>query len=113
MDQPVLVKSNPYYNFQRYPSLTCLFTDCSCNTIGTSGGSTSCSDTSGDCTCDTFNGYTGLKCDDCVSGFYLSGDGQTCIGKISSTFQLSKKYSFHKMDLLKVVCAIMVELVEV
>ena len=90
-----------------------LFTDCACNTIGTSGGSTSCSDSSGDCTCDTFNGYTGLKCDDCVSGFYLSGDGQTCISKISSTFQLSKKYSFHKMDLLKVVCAIMVELVEV
>ena len=85
MDQPVLVKSNPSSNFQRYPSLMCLFTDCSCNTIGTSEGSTSCSDTSGDCYCAESSGYTGLKCDDCLSGYYLSGDESTCVGKIKST----------------------------
>ena len=85
MDQPVLVKSNPSSNYQRYPSLVCLFKDCSCNTIGTSGGSISCSDSSGDCTCDTSFGYTGLKCDDCLSGYYLSGDESTCIGKINFT----------------------------
>ena len=55
--------------------------DCDCNTIGTIGGSTSCTDTVGQCSCDT--GYMGTTCEECMPDFYLSA-ASTCTSNVST-----------------------------
>ena len=57
------------------------FLECNCNTSGTIGSSTTCSDTTGQCSCDT--GYTGIDCDECEADFYLS-DFNTCTSNTST-----------------------------
>ena len=45
--------------------------DCTCNLMGTKDFDCSCNCITGQCNCDSLNGYTGLLCDDCVSGYFL------------------------------------------
>ena len=82
--QAVLVKSNSSSISETYKHFIGLLKDCACNTVGTFGSS-ACSDSSGVCTCDS-SAYSGDKCDDCIDGYYLSGDGSTCVGKIKPIF---------------------------
>ena len=67
-----------------------LWTDCSCNTAGTTSGSSECADTSGDCTCAT--GYSGQMCDSCISGWYWTSTASTCTGKIDKYNCLNVKH---------------------
>ena len=50
--------------------------DCSCNCI------------TGQCNCDKSQGYTGLLCDDCLSGYFLTYN-TTCNGKVSKQSQFN------------------------
>ena len=54
--------------------------DCSCNTVGTTGSSSDCVDETGDCTCATSLGYSGQMCSDCMSGWYWTSTESTCTG---------------------------------
>ena len=57
-----------------------LLSGCGCNSSGTTDSSSTCDDNSGECSCQT--GYSGTKCDECSSGYKLSGS--TCIEGILS-----------------------------
>ena len=54
-----------------------LLSGCGCNTIGTSGSSSTCTDQDGLCNCASSLGYTGDKCDMCLDGWLLQSDS-TC-----------------------------------
>ena len=53
--------------------------ECICNLMGTEKFDCSCDCITGQCNCDNIKGYTGLLCDDCLSGFYLTYN-TTCNG---------------------------------
>ena len=52
---------------------------CGCNTDGTDGGSSTCADETGECTCDTSTHHAGTKCDMCSFGWLIQSDG-SCRG---------------------------------
>ena len=54
--------------------------DCDCNLYGTIEQDASCHDHTGQCNCDSDNGYIGHKCFDCASGYFLAS-GTTCQSK--------------------------------
>jgi hypothetical protein len=62
-------------------SYVCVYEKCDTNPCGTH--MTVCDDTTGQfvCTCDTANGYTGDRCDQCAVG-YEPGDNSTCVPSI-------------------------------
>ena len=58
---------------------------CGCNIKGTKNQKDECNLETGICDCNTAKGYTGKKCDECMSG-YFKGDGDAsgnmiCNGK--------------------------------
>ena len=55
-------------------------TDCSCNTTGTTGASSFCTDEEGFCSCASSAGFTGSKCNECLEGWYWSGTERSCLG---------------------------------
>ena len=57
--------------------------ECTCNLMGTKDFDCSCDCITEQCICDKTNGYTGLLCDDCLSGYFLTYN-TTCNGKIFS-----------------------------
>ena len=64
-----------------------LLSGCGCNTIGTSGSSSTCTDQDGLCNCASSLGYSGGasgKCDDCFSGWYWTSGDSMCNSKFLS-----------------------------
>eukprot|EP00049_Salpingoeca_infusionum_P014043 m.261607 g.261607 ORF g.261607 m.261607 type:complete len:220 (+) comp15580_c0_seq2:1937-2596(+) len=48
--------------------------DCLCNTLGTVNNATTCHATTGACSCDRERGYKGLKCTQCLTGYFFAND---------------------------------------
>ena len=58
--------------------------ECECNLSGTLSGSSSCTDNDGDCQCNTTQGYTGTKCDECLGGWWWLTSNRTCMGNVNT-----------------------------
>ena len=53
--------------------------ECQCNLRGTENYDCNCHCVTGQCNCDNANGYTGLTCDECLTGWFLEYN-TTCTG---------------------------------
>ena len=57
---------------------------CTCNLRGTTNFDCTCDESSGQCNCDSANGYQGTSCDECLSGWNLDSDTRTCACKFTT-----------------------------
>ena len=80
LPQPIHCRSVHYVNLNTETESD-YESECTCNLMGTKDFDCSCDCVTGQCSCDNINGYTGLLCDDCLSGFYLTYN-TTCNGNI-------------------------------
>ena len=93
LPQPIYCR-NVYYVNLNNDTKSNYESECTCNLMGTEDFDCSCNCITGQCNCDKIKGYTGLLCDDCLSGFYLTYN-TTCNGMDYLTFHFSQ-YSLLK-----------------
>ena len=81
LTQPISA-GDVYYVDLNEDTMSTYESECTCNLRGTDGFDCACDSTTSQCNCDSSNGYTGIDCDSCLSGWYTTSGSSTCTGKL-------------------------------